>query len=49
MFKGGHGNDAKNIVATTLHVMMHATMPDGQRLYTTGDPALVGISIAGAS
>jgi acetyl esterase/lipase len=49
MFKGGHGNDAKNIVTVTFNVMMHPTMPDGQRLYTTGDPALVGIAIDGTS
>jgi len=48
-FKGGHGNDAKNIITVTLHAMMHPTMPDGQRLYTTGDPALQAISILGVS
>ncbi len=49
MFKGGHGNDAKNIVTATLHAMMHPTVPDGQRLYTTGDPSLVAIDILGSS
>jgi hypothetical protein len=48
-FKGGHGNDAKNIVPVTLRVMMHPTMPDGHRLYTTGDPALASIDILGTS
>lgn len=49
MFKGGHGNDAKNITTVTLHGMMHSEMPDGQRLYTTGDPALVSIDITGGA
>lgn len=49
MFKGGHGNDAKNIVTATVRAMMHPEMPDGQRLYTTGDPAVYSINILGAS
>jgi len=49
MFKGGHGNDAKNIVTVTLHGMMSSVTPDGDRLYTTGDPALQNIDILGTS
>lgn len=48
-FRGGHGNDAKNIETVTLEAMMHPNMPDGHRLYTTGDPAAAGINILGAS
>lgn len=49
MFKGGHGNDAKNIVTVTMHGMMHPAMPDGNRLYTRGNPATAGIDITGGS
>lgn len=48
-FLGGHGNDAKNIVGVTLRAMMHPALPDGHRLFTTGDPALASIDILGTS
>jgi hypothetical protein len=48
-FKGGHGDDGKNIETVTFNCMMHASMPDGHRLYTRGDPATAGITIEGAS
>lgn len=44
-FLGGHGDDGKNIVTVNFNVMMHASMPDGQRLYTVGDPATAGINL----
>lgn len=49
MFRGGHGNEAKNIVTVSLNAMMHPSMPDGHRLFTTGDPAVAGINILGSS
>jgi hypothetical protein len=48
-FLGGHGDDGKNIVPTTFNIMMHPDMPDGQRLYTVGDPAAQGIFVDGTS
>lgn len=48
-FKGGHGDDGKNIETVTFNTMMHAGMPDGHRLYTRGDPATAGILIEGTS
>lgn len=48
-FRGGHGNDAKNIETVTVNAMMHPNMPDGHRLYTTGDPLAAGINLLGAS
>ena len=48
-FKGGHGDEGKNIEPVTFTLMMHPTMPDGHRLYTRGDPAAAGILLEGAS
>lgn len=48
-FLGGHGNDAKNIETATFQVMMHPDMPDGERLYTTGNPSLKDINLLGGS
>jgi hypothetical protein len=48
-FKGGHGDDGKNIEPVTFNPMMHPGMPDGHRLYTRGDPATAGILIEGTS
>lgn len=49
MFLGGHGDEGKNIVTVNFNVMMHPDLPDGQRLYTVGDPAGVNIDIEGGS
>ena len=52
VFMGGHGDDGKNIPAVNYNVMMHPTVPDGQRLYTMGDPATAvngSIDISGGS
>ncbi len=49
---GGHGNDGKNIQTVNFNVMMHPDLPDGQRLYTVGDPTTTAngsINIGGAS
>lgn len=49
MFLGGHGDDGKNIVTVNFNVMMHPSLPDGQRLYTVGDPAGVSVDIESGS
>ena len=48
-FKGGHGDDGKNIETVTFNLMMHPSLPDGHRLYTRGDPATYSIDITGNS
>lgn len=48
-FKGGHGDDGKNIETVQFVPMMHPALPDGHRLYTRGDPATAEISIEGTS
>lgn len=44
-FRGGHGDDAKNIETCQFTAMMHPDMPDGHHLYTTGNPFLSNIEI----
>jgi hypothetical protein len=44
-FRGGHGDDAKNIEVCQFTSMMHPDMPDGHHLYTQGNPFLYGIEI----
>jgi hypothetical protein len=44
-FRGGHGDDAKNIEVVQFTMMVHPDMPDGERLYTTGNPFDVDIEI----
>lgn len=49
-FRGQHGDDGKNIQTVNFNVMMHPDLPDGERLYTVGDPSASGINIeTGAS
>lgn len=48
-FLGGHGDDGKNIQTVNFNVMMHPDLPDGQRLYTVGDPATHLIDLEGGS
>ena len=48
-FKGAPGNAAKEIQKVTCQVMHHESMPDGQHLYTAGDPFLVGVDLNGGS
>jgi len=48
-FRGGHGDDAKNIETVEIRGMFHSGMPDGQRIFTIGDPTLVGIDLEGGS
>ena len=52
MYLGGHGDDGKNIVPIDFNLMMHPSLPDGQRLYTLGDPSTAengSIDISGGS
>lgn len=48
-FKGGAGDARKNIETVTFQVMHHDSMPEGHKLYTTGDPADSGIDLEGGS
>lgn len=48
-FRGGAGNDRKNIETVTIQGLHHPDMPDGHHLYTTGDPADSGIDLFGSS
>lgn len=48
-FRGGAGDEKKNIETVTISGLYHPDMPDGHRLYTTGDPADAGINLEGAS
>lgn len=44
-FMGGHGDDGKNIVTVNFNVMLHPDLPEGQRLYTVGDPSAASVNI----
>lgn len=44
-FRGGHGDDAKNIEVVSFAAMMHPDMPDGHHQYTSGDPILQNIDL----
>jgi len=48
-FRGGHGDDGKNIESCIFHAMVHPDMPEGEQLYTIGNPITAGIDIAGGS
>lgn len=48
-FKGGAGNAKKSIEKCTFQVMHHPDLPDGQHLYTAGDPFLAGVDLNGGS
>lgn len=49
MWRGGHGDEGKNIEAVRFVSLMHGLMPDGHRLYTRGDPNTQGIDLEGGS
>lgn len=46
---GGAGDAAKNIEQVTFNVMHHPALPEGHKLYTTGDPSASAIDIEGGS
>lgn len=48
-FRGGAGDDRKNIETVTAMVCHHPDMPEGHHLYTIGDPNDAGILLAGTS
>lgn len=49
-FRGGAGDDKKNIETVSAQVLHHTGLPEGHHLYTTGDPydATPPIDIGGA-
>lgn len=49
VWRGGHGDDGKNIEQVSFVSMMHPLMPDGHRLWTRGDPNTQGIDLEGGS
>lgn len=48
-FRGGAGDDKKNIEAVSVQTMHHPDMPEGHHIYTTGDPFAAGIDLNGMS
>lgn len=48
-FKGGAGDASKAIETVSFQAMHHGLMPEGQMLYTMGDPADAEINIEGES
>lgn len=48
-FRGGAGDDKKNIETVSIQGLHHPDMIDGHHLYTTGDPFLSGINLEGTS
>lgn len=48
-FLGGAGDARKNIETVSVQGMHHPEMPEGNALYTTGDPAEEDINIEGES
>lgn len=49
VFKGGPGDERKEIDTVSFQVEHHADMPEGHHLWTLGDPADAGIDIEGGS
>lgn len=48
-FRGGAGDDKKNIETVTVESMHHPDLPEGHHIYTTGDPFASGIDLNGMS
>lgn len=48
-FRGGAGDDSKNIETCSVESMHHPVMPEGHHIYTTGDPFAAGIDLNGMS
>lgn len=46
-FRGGAGDDKKNIETVSTQTMHHPDMPEGHHLYTTGDPFASAIDLNG--
>lgn len=48
-FRGGAGDDKKNIETVSTQSMHHGDLPEGHHIYTTGDPFAEGIDLNGMS
>lgn len=48
-FRGGAGDDKKNIETVSIQGLHHPDMPDGHHLYTTGNPFESDINLEGMS
>jgi hypothetical protein len=48
-FRGGAGDDKKNIETVSVESMHHPALPEGHHIYTTGDPFDSGIDLNGMS
>lgn len=48
-FRGGAGDDKKNIETVSTQSMHHPDLPEGHHTYTTGDPFASGIDLNGMS
>lgn len=48
-FRGGAGDAKKNIEQVAIQAMHHPLMPEGQHIYTTGNPFDSGINLNGES
>jgi hypothetical protein len=48
-FIGAPGNEGRNIEPIAFHLLMHPDLPEGNMLYTSGDPALADIDIDAGS
>lgn len=48
-FRGGAGDDKKNIETVSAQTMHHPDLPEGHHLYTTGDPFAAGVDLNGIS
>lgn len=46
-FRGGAGDEKKNIETVSTQTMHHPDLPEGHHLYTTGDPFASGIDLNG--
>ena len=48
-FRGGAGDEKKNIEQVGLVAMHHPNLPEGHHIYTSGDPFAAGIDLNGMS
>ena len=48
-FRGGAGDDKKNIETVSTQAMHHPDLPEGHHIYTTGDPFQFDIDLNGMS
>lgn len=48
-FRGGAGDDRKNIETVSVVAMHHPDLPEGHHIYTTGDPFAQSIDLNGFS